>query len=85
MGESEVSRSLFVGEMAGSFNIGHSIAYLSWESLENVLAGVRGQKRDVYLSTLLDPGVSEACREGKMHTVIFSADWMMHHCLVLSW
>ena len=37
----------------------------------------------MYLSALLDPSVTHAWKEGKLHTVIFSADWMMHLSLVL--
>lgn len=31
----------------------------------------------MYLSAPLDPSVTQAWKEGKLHTVILSADWMM--------
>lgn len=38
----------------------------------------------MYLSALLDLSVVQAWKEGELHTVIFSADWVMHHSQVLS-
>lgn len=44
-----------------------------------MLAAVTGVRVDMYLSAILDPGVTSAWEEGELHTVIFSAAWMMHH------
>lgn len=73
--------SKLVGEalVLGSVDVCSSVAYSCEESLGNGLPGAREVREDMYLSAVLDPGVTQAWKEGELHTVIFSAAWMMHH------